>query len=547
MALRGIIHNEVDTISHGVVMYRILIVDDESAIRKKIKSSMNWNEFGFEMVEEASNGLEALSQIMENKPDLILLDINMPGMDGLEFAGIVKKQFPRTRVVIITGYDHFSYAREALRLGVDNYILKPTTKEDIRKIVLNQLAKIEEERKTDVPQLPQNEKKVKTYLLNDILKNGTFTHQKSNDFLELQGWSKAANIFYVILRDFVEDVEFWRGEHTAALAEFALLNITEEIVEAHSSGFAFPNYKNEISILLNCNRAEAEEILEEIRDSIMDFLGIPVDFAVSAVGKTQELSRLDEQAHIALEYSFALSGQDILFYDDVEEKREKRFDYPAELENAILNNLFAASLDETLGMIDDFFSRIEQAAPDSASCKRMLLRLCLKIGNITDTVAIVSQGESKAGRNPVGEFDPLVQMESFDSLQEVQEWLKDYYSRAYNYLMTMKTNSGRQHMKIREYIEKNYGDSGMNLKKCGEELFLSPNYISSILKKATGKTFVEYLNEVRIARAKELLREPESKVYEVSAMVGFTHPTYFSSVFKKATGLSPREYKEKGS
>lgn len=530
----------------GSEMYRILIVDDEPAIRRKIKSSVNWNELGLEMVAEATNGLEALSQIMETQPDIILLDINMPGMDGLEFASIVKKQFPQIRVVIITGYDDFSYAREALRLGVDNYILKPTTQEDIRKIVLNQVRQLEQERKKTVRQAPPDDKKAKAELLNYILKSGTIARQQVTKFLELQGWNKSANVYYAILRDFVESVEFWRGEHTAALAEFALLNIAEEIAEAYSFGFAFTNYKNEISILLNSNRCEAEEVLREIRDSVMDFLGIPVDFAVSGVGKIKELPRLDEQAHTALEHSFVLSGSDILFYDDVEEKREKDFDYPAELENGILNNLFAATLDETLAMIDDFFNRIAQATPDAASCKRMLLRLCLKIANITETASIVSHTENSLTGNVTGGFDPLVQVEGFDSLKEVQEWLKNYYAKAYNYLMAIKTNSGRQHVKIREYIEKNYGDSSLNLKKCGEEMFLSPNYISSILKKETGRTFVEYLNEVRIARAKELLMEPESKVYEVSAMVGFTHPTYFSSVFKKATGLSPKEFKEKG-
>lgn len=526
-------------------MYRILIVDDEPVVRKKIKSSVNWNELGLEMVAEASDGMEALSQIMENEPDIILLDISMPGMDGLEFAAIVKKKFPQVRIVIITGCDDFEYAREALRLGVDNYILKPTTKEDIRKIVLNQISQIEQARKECAkPALP-NEKKLKADALNYVLKNGKLAQQQLADFLSLQKWGKAANVYYALIRDFVEDVEFWKGEHTVALAQFALFNITEEITEQVPNGFAFLNYKDEISLVLNCNRTEAEALLGKIRESVMDFLGIPVEFAVSNVGKLEELSRLGDQAHTALEYSFVLSEREILFYSDVEQKRQKNFNYPEELETAILNKLFATGLDETLKMIDDFFGRIAQAAPNASSCKRMLLRLCLKIANITDTVAVVSRTENSFTQNIAGEFDPLVQMDRFESLREVQKWLKDYYAGAYEYLMIVKTNSGRQHLKIEEYIRKNYGDSSLNLKKCGEELFLSPNYISSILKKETGKTFVEYLNEVRLTQAKKLLREPESKIYEVSSMVGFTHPTYFSSVFKKATGLSPTEFKEK--
>ena len=132
----------------------------------------------------------------------------------------------------------------------------------------------------------------------------------------------------------------------------------------------------------------------------------------------------------------------------------------------------------------------------------------------------------------------------FESLCDAKNWLKTLYTDTYRYLTGMKSRSGQLFFKIRAYIEKNYAMSELNLKKCSEDLFLSSSYISMILKKESGKTFVDYLNEYRIKKAAEFLSNPESKIYEVSTDVGFTHPTYFSSVFKKMIGVSPKQYKE---
>lgn len=123
-------------------MFKALIVDDERIVRSGIRNSINWNEYGIEMIAEAENGVEALDQVMADRPDLILLDICMPRMDGLEFAGIVKKKFPSIHIVIITGFNDFEYARNALRAGVDDYILKPVNKEIVSSIVSGQIEQL---------------------------------------------------------------------------------------------------------------------------------------------------------------------------------------------------------------------------------------------------------------------------------------------------------------------------------------------------------------------------------------------------------------------
>ena len=161
-------------------MYRILIVDDEALVRRGIKKSINWNELDIEMVAEAENGVEALEQVLENVPDIILLDICMPKMDGLEFASIVKQKYPQMRIVIITGFDDFEYARSALRAGVDDYILKPITREMVEDVVKKQIEKIAEEREKNIPVKP-DESKAAAAVLNAALRREavSYTHLAS--------------------------------------------------------------------------------------------------------------------------------------------------------------------------------------------------------------------------------------------------------------------------------------------------------------------------------------------------------------------------------
>jgi two-component system, response regulator YesN len=173
----------------------------------------------------------------------------------------------------------------------------------------------------------------------------------------------------------------------------------------------------------------------------------------------------------------------------------------------------------------------------------MLLRLFLKVANTFESIS--GRTDYASIENAPESFDPVSVLETFNTLDEAREWLKKLYTDTYCYVTGIKSRTGQLYLKIKAYIEKNYGESELNLKKCSEDLFLSPSYIGMILKKETGRTFVDYLNEYRIKKASELLSKPENKVYEVSILVGFTHPTYFSSVFKKLVGISPKQFKEK--
>lgn len=520
-------------------MYRVLIVDDEPVVRRGIRRCVNWNELGVEMVAEAANGIEALTQTAADAPDIVLLDINMPNMNGLEFAGIIKKQRPHSRVVIITGYPDFEYVRSALRLGVDDYILKPVTKEDIESIVTGQIAALESGDRAagDLyleAQLLERE-------LNAMLRR-ELRPASSTPALTRRGLHADTGVSFVILRDYLTHGNIWNRDGDE-LAQFAVQNVVAEELEKNAAGLAFTTYLNEMALIVACPEEEVEEQLRALRFKLQDFLNIPIDFGVSSRGHFRDLAKLASEARKALEYSFVLSDASIIFYPEVSRSQAALSPgYPVEEEKDLLGHMLSEPPSEIEQRIDRFFDRLKKAVPNVHQARMYLMRLFLKLANTAESLTSWTDGDPQEA--PFAEENLSRQIEQFTSLEQASAWLKRAYSETYSYLRSVSSRSRQLFVTIRDYIEKNYSSASLNLKKCSEDLFLSPSYISLILKKESGRTFVDYLNEYRIEQAAQMLRTADLRISDISSRVGFTHPTYFSSVFKKVMGVSPKQFRE---
>lgn len=525
-------------------MYQVLIVDDEPLVRRGIRRCVNWNELGIEMVAEAADGVEALSQFLHDSPDIILLDINMPKMDGLEFARIAKKRDPNCRIVFLTGYNDFEYVRSALRIGVEDYLLKPITSLDVTAVVRAQVEALDAREEAGAAGSASARPSAEESLLR-LLKQSGKREQIASRLASDNGFSPDAPVHFVFVQDYLSSCDLWNDGQADELAWFAITNVSSEILEKAHAGWAFVTGKDEIALVVVGPDHEVAPLLDEIRVNIMDLLEIPVDFGVSSRGKLENLHELAKQAREALQCAFVLSNSPCITYEEVMRKKPALpEEYPVEEEKALLDSLFSASLEETLGHIDDFFNSLSEATWDKRQSKRYLLRLLLTLHN---TVCSISSWTSDSGGNdPDTDFDPFAIVDEFTSLRQAHDWLREHYTRTYHYVRGVRSRSAQLCARIRNYIEKNYMDSDLNLKKCSEELYLSASYIGLILKKETGHTFVDLLNEYRIKQAEQLLRSGAGKIYDISAKVGFTHPTYFSSVFKKVTGMTPKQYKDAG-
>ncbi len=229
------------------------------------------------------------------------------------------------------------------------------------------------------------------------------------------------------------------------------------------TGFAFETYRNELAMVVSCATLRGlEEILADIYHNILDFIEIPVDFAVSEEGTLAKLPELAEQAREALECTFVLSEKNIIHYGEVKAHGAADFQYPEKIEKELLAVMYSGDAEESKRLIEEFFSRLREATPDVTRCKGMLLRLLLNLSNTMESVSSRLHIET---RNGAVLFDPVKRLEQFETLEEAEEWVKKLYQETLSYVSAMRSRSGQLFLKIVQYIEKNYGNSDLNLKK----------------------------------------------------------------------------------
>lgn len=519
-------------------------MDDEPFVRRGIRGAVNWNELGIEMVAEASDGVEALAQFVQDRPDIILLDINMPRMDGLEFASIAKRESPSTRIVIITGYNDFEFVRTALRIGIDDYILKPMTRESVQNIILAQLEALRENPVSSSDGTSEAEEaKRDSERLNGVLRREPRHTEMLREFCDEHGLQTDSDVRFVVLREYVSGHAEWADSDPVDLAQFAVLNIANERISQVEGGIAFTTYRNETALLLTCKDSEIAVFLDDLRNGIMDLIELPVYIGVSERGPISELPRLADHAREALGCGFVLYDEPFITYEAVSERKKEVRPYPSQLEADLLDRIFGEEPSITLERIDALFEALSDATIDVRQSRQYLNRFLVTLARTIESISAWAEVPVDAAVSEIADSAQIGAAEDFKTLDEARLWMRGYFKRSYEYVRSVVSRSGQLFLTIKAYIEKNYMHSDLNLKKCSEELYLSSSYISSTLRKEAGKSFVDFLSEYRISQATRLLRRPGARISEVSEQVGFTHPTYFSTVFRKMTGMTPTQYR----
>ena len=510
-------------------MFKALIVDDESIVRTGIRNSINWNEYDIEMIAEAENGIEALDEVMTDRPDLILLDICMPRMDGLEFASIVKKQFPGVHIVIITGFNDFTYAREAIRAGVDDYILKPITKKNVAEIVFEQIEKIKEERAAGAVaaavSLPE--------LVASLLTESRDTDHALDELSAALSISRGEAIRCVYVTSYSSDNDIFGNDDN--LVRFSISNIADEILEADGKGRSITLQDGKVFMIIK-DGDDVEDVVDDIRDNIFGFLKISVTCSVSGRGQLKDIKALHDSAVSARDYAFLHPEESIVFSDSITISDKEAFVYPMDIEHALLDNVTATTTDESERLLSEFFDRVLQGGLTEANTRNVLQRLSI---GIADAIEFVNNRYMSDETRIY--YDPFSVAECANA-DEALALFKKAFKVINAALSSLKNKTVTHYAKISDYIDNNYSDNELNLKKCSEDLFLSCSYINMILKKETGRTFVDLLNDKRISTAKQLLLGDDVRINEVAESVGFSHSTYFSTVFKKQTGMTPKAF-----
>lgn len=531
-------------------MYKVIIVEDEMLVRIGLRNSVEWSTFNMEVVADLSDGQLAWEYCSrEGFPDLIITDIRMPKMDGMTLISNIRKQSTSTRIVVLSCLEEFELVRQAMSLGVSNYILKLTmTEEEITSVLQGMRLELDAYRGSARPQdkdqlLPVNMDLIKEKYTKDFLFYGIYSAEEYEQFAAQSGirLSPVRMVVCTMEVDRYFELKMKFRDEQGHLIKMTMLNLLQEITTSYKRGeatflddthylllFSFDDLVSEQSIMQDIHK-----ILNAIQDVIHTYFNGSVSFGISGVQcGYKSLRKLYFESCRALENKF-LSGPG--------QKHTTRE---------------SADLTPVLSRVE----WIRQFPP----LREILSPMKIKEyeNRITAIESAITSGEKKTIRIVLYQFIQWVNtnlyddhqnektllfniteiLERSDTLPEMLVQVSEHIAKAVEQSRTHLHMSGEISRAIQ--FMKQYYDQNISLQQVADHVHLSPGYLSHLFKKELQITFIEYLNCYRIERAKELLTRTHLKSYDIAVKVGFSPEyTYFSKVFKKVTGLNPNEYR----
>lgn len=525
-------------------MIPVMIVDDEALIRSLILRSVDWNELGFTVVAQAENSEEALQFAEEHTPRLAVVDINIPFINGLDLADRLKTLYPRMVIIILTGYEEFSYARRAIRIGVLNYLLKPIDPEELRSSLETARRVIVEEerslyrrgqRDTGV----QQEDPRGDFLRALLNRSGRLSPGDIANGFRLFGIEiDSRNILPVIIET--------RGE--VLLTREMLQQVLDSFIRNTFKALELVCMKKNRWVLLGNLNAEPEKkpgesVLQaagHLRRNISTELRFRCSLGIGSVASVpEELGEAYLHAGKALGERF-YSGEDRVYVWQPEKdgnKESSSYRSPVD-RNSLMVLLRSGSEDEITELIHELFEELRLQRPRRQYCEMALMDAVSVMIEFLDENSIGLSSMFRDGS------DALAAVQSMESLPQMQAWLEKIVSQIFQRIRGNVSSRTRMIVqKAKAYIEGNHRDASLSLDKIADHISVTPSYISGVFKKQLGVSIISYLTDFRIRKAMELMdKDPLLSVGEVAEAVGYADAFYFSRVFRKQAGISPSAY-----
>ena len=533
-------------------MYKILLVDDEILVRDAIRENIDWGKLDCELIGDCENGKQAVEFVKTHEVDIVLTDILMPYMDGMELSRFLHDNYPDILIVIFSGFGEFEYAKKAIQYNVSEYMLKPVTAMELTKVIENMKEKLDSRKKeqrkmeslTQVSQdYHKNANVIRSKAL-DCLVKCTREVQVSLDELERMGITFQAASYRVAVFDIDTYSEMYQmdmdKQQESALMAFVLFNVGDEIVVREKAGVVYQEGNNRVCIIFAGNRTKEfseniHRICHEIQKKVKEVIGLETSIGIGSwVRSPYELIYSYRLAAKAIDYRYLLGGN--LLFDMEEKKTDNSIFLINDLETLTeaIKSGDRRLMEETLGQIE---TEIKSALVEKSYACIYLQQVIRAIGNTCQSLSeepekIIAQRETL--------LKAVTEQRMFSQAAALVE---KYAQEVFDELQELNSSSGqRQGMLAMDYIQKNYMDPGLSLNSICSYLNISTSYFSTIFKEMTGETFIEVLTRVRMEKAKELLENTTMKNYEIAEKVGFSDPHYFGISFKKITGKTPTEY-----
>lgn len=537
---------------------KVFLVEDEMVIRRGIKNSIDWEKEGYIFCGEASDGELAYPMIIKEKPDILITDIRMPFMDGLELCKLVKKELPNIKILILSGYDEFDYAKEAIRLGVTEYLLKPISSGKLLE-ALNGVSESIRREKEDkdlvrkyMEEMRENTEHEKQKFFEQMIA-GNLSMADALETGKKYEMNLSAGMYNLLLFRFTLGEENRKSGELLGEAEYAIEKLTERLEYV----FEFQRGVEGWAFLLMADNEE--QMSERVKELSKDLEEIMKNYSTIAYfgGIGQQVARLREleesfreaeralAARFTMELNRIISVEDIRMAQNVDTLDDIEITSFGEIEKTrtmlekFLNNGAEDEIDE---FVDVYINELPEE-----NLKSVLMRQYIIMDAYIVMMSFCEKIEGIEGEMQAQSEELKNSMKTIQTLEEIKNYIRMLLKKI---IGVRDTISGRRYSDIieiaKDQIRKTYMSDEISLNTIAAEVGMSPSYFSSIFSKEMGKTFVEYLTEIRMDRAKELLMCSSMKTSEIGYEVGYKDPHYFSYIFKKTQNCTPKEFRARG-
>jgi len=531
-------------------MLKIFLVEDEYVVRQGIKNKIDWEAHGYEFCGEASDGELAYPMIQKCRPDIVITDIKMPFMDGLQLSRLIKKELPWIEIIILSGHEEFEYAKEAIKIGVAEYLLKPINGEELLKEV-NALAVKIEERKQERDIREKYEKEMEENSLKDrkdlfqYLVTGTKSMPELLEIAEKLEIDLSA-IWYNIILVKIQSMKHAHGEFSNSVVEIE--EKLEKSRDAHHTVMFDRNLEGKALLFEADSREELEQLqqtyLQNMEETLAPYehiryfggIGMPVN-------RLSELPVSFEKASHAFAHRYLIEGNCIINSNEMKQglyAEEEDFDIndvnPRQLDRSKIREfLKTGDREECIYFVEEFFKDLGTNAMKSNMFRQYI---------IMDTYFCVidfleGMQISKTEIEPLDITSGILQ-----NTEATMSYIVKIVAKALELRDKKASNRyGDVVDEVMDYIEKNYADEELSLNLLASHINFSPNHLSMVFSQETGQTLIKYITDFRMNKAKELLRCTNKKSSIISMEVGYKDPHYFSYLFKKTQGMTPTQYR----
>ena len=541
-------------------MLKIFLAEDEVIVRETIKRMIPWEDLGVELVGEAADGEMALPLLLRQKPDLLITDIKMPFMDGLTLAKVAKKEIPGLKVVILSGYDDFNYAKQAINIGVEDYLLKPITKNALIERLTEIRSRYEHE-KTQKEYYEKFHREMQAYEKNssrdffEALVSGSMDMMEIYRRSEKLGLDIVAEAYNVLIFTMNCEEDFSGQREGYSEWEAESLELLEEFFSENTSAMLFRCNIFSYGVLI---KGQKETIGENTRSCVSEIQRIldrkeqKRQWFVAAGEPVERLSQI-QKSYYSASRAFSqryLYDENILYYDEMAsmEKKNVTEDDSTYLQKVDVNALNPAILqkflsngllEETENFVKDYFYAIGQEPLES-----LVFRNYVTL-NVRFSVMSFLKEIGCDTRTLEQEDTEDVLSESSKSLENAIAYAEKIISQA---IALRDQNSGNKNRSILktavDFIDSHYTEEDMSLNKAANAANVSANHFSALFSQNMGQTFIEYLTNLRMNKAKEYLRCTSMRSSEIAGEIGYKDAHYFSYLFKKTQGMTPSDYRK---